>query len=250
LEGPWKGLLFHLKEIDALPEIPILYQDDFLAVANKPAGLLTQALGVPGVKEANLEAALSLQLGYPVWVAHRLDRATSGLVLISKAQEHLPPLQGLFQKRQVQKEYRAVVVGSFEDSRGKIDTPLSVPHEPGKEQKALTEYRVLSSHTFLLPHHRPDRLSLTEMHVTLHTGRKHQIRRHFGGIGYPLLGDMLYGQDNYNRVPPRVWQVNHLWLHSHRLAFRHPILDTALNCAVEPPANWQPVLRHMSPFLP
>jgi len=235
--------------MSALPEIPILYDDEYLLITNKPAGMLTQASGVPDEEESNLETTLGLQLGYQVWVAHRLDKATSGLVLVSKAPQHLPALQGLFQDRQVTKIYRAIVVGALEASVGKIDTPLAVPHEAGKEQAALTEYKVLGHHTFSLPYHRPNKLTLTAVQVTLHTGRKHQIRRHFGGINRPLLGDMLYGKDNYNRIPPRVWQVNHLWLHSQQLSFLHPILGIEVNCKAELPESWAPVLRQMPPFL-
>ncbi|MEL6534188.1 MAG: RluA family pseudouridine synthase [Bacteroidota bacterium] len=232
-----------------MPDPAVLYEDDYLLIANKPAGLLTQASGVPADDETNLERELGDLLGHPVWVAHRLDKATSGLVLVSKDAQHLPALQGLFQARQITKEYHAVVVGSLPQLHGEITTPLAVPHEPGKVQDSRTDYRVLASHTFSLPHHRPNKLSLTHIQVKLHTGRKHQIRRHFGGLGYPLLGDLLYGKDNYNRIPPRVWQVNHLWLHSHQLAFQHPMLGRFVACEAPAPASWNPVLRQLTPLL-
>lgn len=188
--------------------LDVLHRDDDLLVLNKPSGLLT----VPG-KGADLADCLEARVHtvHPgALIVHRLDRDTSGVLIMAmnaKAQRHL----GLqFERRHLSKTYQAIVAGRVEADDGEIDLPLiadwpnrplqKVCHETGKP--ALTRWRVIS---------RSD--TSTRLDLAPHTGRSHQLRVHLKEIGHPILGDPLYGNAS---AAPR------LMLHAHTLTVRHP----------------------------
>lgn len=225
-----------------MESICIVYQDEWLVAAHKPSGMLCQATGAPHDKYANAEAVVSEQLGYRAWALHRLDRATSGLLLLAKDTAYLAAFQQLFATRQIEKIYHAWVVGELTEDSGSLLQPLSIPHQPGQLQSASTSYQRLAQRTIAAPNHRPASLPLHYLEITLHTGRKHQIRRHFGGIQCPLLGDEQYGRSGYNRLAERLWGSRHLWLHSRRAAFIHPYTHEPLVLECPLPETWRPLM--------
>lgn len=188
--------------------LDVIHQDDDLLVLNKPSGLLS----VPGkgVDLADCLEARAHKVHPGALTVHRLDRDTSGVLIMAmnaNAQRHL----GLqFERRHLSKTYQAVVAGCVEADDGEIDLPLiadwpnrprqKVCHDTGKP--ALTRWRVISRGDIS-----------TRLELAPHTGRSHQLRVHLREIGHPILGDPLYGDAS---------SATRLQLHAHTLTVRHP----------------------------
>ncbi len=174
----------------------ILYEDDTLLILNKPAGLPVHPGSGGG---ENLEIYLSTLSSTPLALAHRLDKDTSGCLILGKTPEALRHLGRLFSQGRITKTYWAIVHGNVTPAEGHIDIPLRkqsplkhrwwmMPHPDG--QPSLTDYKVLGS----TPH-----TTWLELHPR--TGRTHQLRVHCQAIGTPIVGDKVYGieGDNPNR---------------------------------------------------
>lgn len=217
-------------------QIPILYQDDDLVVVNKPAGLPTHPdeEGEGGFDVVSL-VRQQLGLGY-LGIHHRLDREVSGVLVFAARKEANAGLARAFEGRQVDKEYRAIVLGKLPRVAGEINVPLA-PAGPGlwkvaapgdKGKPALTHYRVEQT---------GPNGSYSLVRLKLETGRTHQLRLHLAHLGHPIIGDPLYGPAKNNasareRRPgghpaaqksPTVATFPRLLLHAARLAFNHPI---------------------------
>lgn len=206
--------------------LAVRYADAVLLVVDKPSGLLS----VPGRgadRQDNLTGRVRAR--YPGALnVHRLDMDTSGLLVLALTAEVHRALSRLFQLRQVDKEYVAVVAGRMADGERSIDLPLIVdwPNRPRqmvdfvRGKPALTRLSVLSY----------DAASdTTRVRLSPETGRSHQLRVHLQRIGHPILGDDLY-------APPAVLaQAPRLLLHATRLAFRHPVSGDWLDVASEAP---------------
>ena len=195
-----------------LPRVPILHEDEHIVVVDKPAGLPVHPPGAgwPGVSLVEvLSRDRRLAGGAPErpGVVHRLDAATSGVMVVAKDHSAYLRLVEEFRSRRVLKEYLALVEGELEVAEGEIRgrlgrdprAPWRMRVSPGGKD-ALTEFRVLRV-----------KGGRTLLSVRLHTGRTHQIRVHLAAIGHPVVGDPVYG-----RAGPR------LMLHSFRLGFYHP----------------------------
>jgi tRNA pseudouridine32 synthase / 23S rRNA pseudouridine746 synthase len=207
--------------------IDILYQDEHLIAINKPAGLLS----VPGRGPQNQDCAISrVQQQFPnSRIIHRLDMATSGILLIAQNVESLRAFSKLFEKREIYKRYIAVVDGRPNSDEGEVDLPLicdwpnrpkqKVCHETGKS--AQTVFRVLEYNR----EHNHTRLELIPL-----TGRSHQLRVHMLSLGHPILGDEFYGTEQSRKG------ANRLLLHAAELEFIHPFTGCAMK--LEKPAEF------------
>ncbi len=215
------------------PYIDILYQDEHIIVLNKPSGLLT----VPGkALEHKDSLELRVQRVFPnAKIVHRLDMATSGVIVMAMNRESHRHISRQFELRQTSKTYHARVFGKMENNTGTVDLPLicdwpnrpkqMVDHERGKP--SVTHYKVLYSN---------ERESLVEL--TPITGRSHQLRVHMLSLGHPILGDRLYAHDQ------ALAMANRLQLHASQLGFSHPETNDSLNFehpsgfSVKPSAQW------------
>ena len=206
--------------------IEIVYEDEALVVVNKPAGLVVHpAAGVPSGTLANALAYhfQSLPGGARPGLVHRLDRDTSGLLVVAKTESALENLSDQFRDRTVYKSYVALVHGRIASNSGKIDQPLA--RDPTNRTRmavvrngrnALTLYRLRRGF---------DRFTLLD--VELKTGRTHQIRVHLAWLKHPVVGDETYGAGRDNtiqdaRLRARVRSLNRQFLHAEKLAFTHP----------------------------
>jgi 23S rRNA pseudouridine1911/1915/1917 synthase len=207
--------------------LEIVYEDDVLVVVNKPAGLVVHpAAGTPSGTLANALAYHFQQLpGSDVrpGIVHRLDRDTSGLLVVAKTEAALENLSDQFRDRTVFKSYVALVHGRVAVSSGKIDQPLA--RDPSNRTRmavvrggrnALTLYRVRRAF---------ERFTLVD--VELKTGRTHQIRVHLAWLKHPVVGDETYGggRDNTIQDPQlraRVRNLKRQFLHAEKLGFTHP----------------------------
>jgi len=215
---------------DFAPEdipIDVVYEDDTLVVVNKPAGLVVHpAAGIPSGTLANALAYHFQQLparGVRPGIVHRLDRDTSGLIVVAKTEAALENLSDQFRDRTVFKSYVALVHGRMSPDSGKIDQPLARDRSNRTRmavvrggRNALTLYRVRRSF---------DRFTLLD--VELKTGRTHQIRVHLAWLKHPVVGDETYGggRDNTIQDPKLRAHVRNLkrhFLHAEKLSFTHP----------------------------
>lgn len=219
----------------------ILFQDDYLVALNKPNGLLVHRTKI--AEERNLFANMVLAeiCGRPVLPVHRLDRATSGVLLFAFNSTIASELQKEFTSGAVIKEYVAIARG-FVDGEGTIDEAL-IKHETGRSQEAVTLYKRL--HTIELPitvnKYPTSRYSLVKM--TPQTGRTHQLRRHFNHLGHPIVGDTKYGDLRHNRMFKEQFGTTQLMLHAWRLRFTHPVSRKAILIAAPLPVQFQELLR-------
>ena len=210
----------------ALPCPAVIHLDSSLIAVDKPAGLL--AVPGRGADKADCVSA-RLQAAYPdALVVHRLDMATSGLMLLARGPEMQRCLSQAFAERLIAKIYTAVVAGLLAEDAGEIDLPLSAdwPNRPRQQVDALhgkpslTRWRVLSR----------DALSgQTRLALQPQTGRSHQLRVHLSAIGHAILGDALYASVEVAAAAPR------LLLHASRLALAHPLTGAPLDLRSEPP---------------
>lgn len=198
----------------------IVHEDTHVLVVEKAAGVLT----VPTEREERsaLSNALGRYLGRggrgtrPVYVVHRLDRDTSGLLVFAKTKDAAAALKGQFRARKPQREYFAIVAGALSKPRGSFTSFLatdpslsqySTPH-PERGKRAVTHYEAVRA----VP-------GATLVRVRLETGRRNQIRVHFAEIGHPVLGDVRYQPEEARH---RAWKTRRLALHAAVLGFTHP----------------------------
>ncbi len=219
-------------EPEAIP-LEVLYEDDDVIAINKPAGMVVHVgAGVRGGTMVNAllhrfarlsDAGGELRPG----IVHRLDRHTSGVLLVARNNVAHRHLARQFASREVEKVYLALAHGRFKEPRGVIDKPIA--RDPSKRirmtarlgygRPAWTEYRVLRQ---------SDKFSFLE--VRIGTGRTHQIRAHLAGIGHPVAGDRLYGAAaKIEGRPP----LHRYFLHAHRITFTQP--STGRRVTVEAP---------------
>lgn len=206
------------------PYLDVVYQDNDIVVLNKASGLLS----VPG-RLAEHRDCLQTRVNKVLpsaTIVHRLDMATSGLILMALNKPAHVAISRQFEQRQTQKSYLARVYGHVREQAGEVDLPLicdwpnrpkqKVDHERGK--KSLTRYRVLSY---------GENSSLVELIPV--TGRSHQLRVHMLSLGHPILGDRLYAHDKALTVSPR------LQLHAQMLTIQHPVTGENLTFTREAP---------------
>lgn len=216
--------------------LDLVYCDESLLVANKPAGLLS----VPGRgpdKSDSLETRI--QKEFPdALVVHRLDMSTSGLLLFARGADIHQRLSFLFRERAIRKSYIAIVSGRIGNA-GEVDLPLASdwPNRPRQKvdfaigKPSLTRYLLLDN--LIYPardtaRHGDGGLPASRVELEPATGRTHQLRVHMAAIGHPVLGDKLYGGKVGNR-PER------LLLHARELSFVHPLRDELLTLTSETP---------------
>ena len=209
-----------------LPVAPLVHVDDALIAADKPADLLS----VPGRGPQNADClAARLQSMYAdALIVHRLDMATSGLIVFGRGAAVQRALSIAFAERRVAKTYVAVVDGLMPEDAGEIDLPLIAdwPNRPrqmvdaGRGKPSRTRWRVLS---------RDVERARTRVELEPVTGRSHQLRVHLEAIGHPILGDTLYAPPAAAASAPR------LLLHASRLQLAHPVGGHVLDLMSAPP---------------
>jgi tRNA pseudouridine65 synthase len=216
--------------MSAPSELPILYRDDFLLVVNKPSGMAVhRGLSRERIVLLPLARAGAGRRVYPV---HRLDRATSGALLLALDSGTARRLQEKLEAGEVEKRYLALVRG-IPPEAGVIDHP--VPRGPGGPRvPAVTEFRRLAIF---------ERYSLVEARPL--TGRFHQIRRHFKHLSHPLIGDVNYGKGEHNRFFRERFGLYRLALHALELAFDHPETGERLRIVAPLPEDLAGPLRAM-----
>ena len=201
------------KKSDGL-EIPIIWQDSDLVLIDKRAGLASQ--GGVGVGRS-VDQDLSEQLGQKIYLCHRLDKETSGLLLCAKSSAAAAKWSRLVGEKSVKKEYKALCFGEPKSPSGKITLPI---HEKGGPKPALTFYEL--EKTFGADELGGFEEPLCVMRLSLGTGRTHQIRIHLAQSGLPIVGDDKYGDFKLNKAAKRDLQIKRLCLRAFRLTLPLP----------------------------
>jgi tRNA pseudouridine65 synthase len=210
--------------------LPVLYQDRQLVVVNKPSGLLVHRSDIDRHASENAMKIVRDQMGQWVYPVHRLDKATSGVLVFALDRETARCMTRLFFDDRISKGYLAIVRG-FTPESGRIDHPLKERWDKMTDQKAdrdkpgkqaVTEYRRIA--TVELPHpvgrYSTARYSLLQ--VTPFTGRNHQIRRHLKHVFHPVVGDTTYGDGKHNDLFRKHLNCHRLLLHANNIEFIHP----------------------------
>ncbi len=230
------------RAIEVLPQaipLAILFEDDALIVVNKPAGMVTHpAHG--SASDTLVNALLAHVAALPgetirAGLVHRLDRDTSGLLVVAKTEAALATLGRAMQKRYITREYRGIVTGVPRDREGTIRGAIG--RDPNNRQKYAirTDGKPATTH-FALRETLHDAAELT---FTLETGRTHQIRVHLAAIGHPIVNDPVYGKRDRTTALPG--QALHAW----RLAFKHPVTKERLAFEAEPPPAYLATLDQL-----
>jgi 23S rRNA pseudouridine1911/1915/1917 synthase len=222
--------------LDAQPQdipIDIVFEDDDLIVVNKPVGMVAHP--AHGSRDGTLVNALLAHVGalpgdqLRAGLVHRLDRDTSGLLLVAKTEAALGALGKAMQRRFIEREYLGLVAGIPEHERGTVEGAI------GRDPRNRLRFAVRADGKAAVTHYEiRERLrGACEVTFRLETGRTHQIRVHMSALGHPIVGDPLYGRHD-SRVS-LTGQALHAW----RLGFRHPTTREDLSFEVPPPAEYQ-----------
>ena len=238
-----------------LPEpipLTVLFADADIVVLDKPSGLVVHPGA--GVRSGTLVNALihhfpdirGLSEDERPGIVHRLDKETSGVMVVARSRRAADELKRQFKDRDVKKVYLALVWGRMPAPSGRFDRPIGRHPKHGQRmsvrtktpRSALTEYQVLGEYR-----------DLSLLEVRPHTGRTHQIRVHLSAAGHPLAGDGRYGP---GRNPKR--RFPRLFLHAHRLSFRHPVTAAPLEFVSPLPPDLAAILALLEtperPFFP
>lgn len=213
-----------------MSELRVIHLDEALAVVDKPAGLVVHP--APSHRGPTLVDELREILGGGTeperpGIVHRLDRGTSGLLVVARTDEAHAALQGQVRRREVERVYLALAGGRLASRTGTIDAPIGrAPRQRHRMAVSGAGSRQARTHFTVL-----ELLSVESyLEVRLETGRTHQIRAHLAAIGHSLLGDATYGGE-------RKYGLTRPFLHAHRLAFTHPASGEGMTFSSELPAD-------------
>jgi len=220
-------------------EFPIVFEDDALLVIDKPAGVAVHggsgvAFGVIEQLRAARPQARFLEL------VHRLDRDTSGLLMLAKRRASLLALHAMLREGRGRKHYLALVAGNWPNDRQHLRLALTKWLTKTGERRVRVDESGQPAHTIVEVVQRFGTATL--LRAELRTGRTHQIRVHLASAGFAIVGDDKYGEATTTRVAPG---FRRMFLHAHSLAFPHPITGAALHLQAPLPADCVRLLNHL-----
>ena len=223
---------------------PVLFRDEEFIAIHKPPGLLVHRSWISEDRVFLLQL-LRDQLGKRIYPVHRLDRATSGVILFAFSSEAASALQQELENSSTVKRYHAVVRGWIHHG-GVIDYPLRDRDEEGSEPKeAVTRYRPLA--TVELPHavgrYSTARYSLVEVQPL--TGRRQQIRKHMKHIAHPVIGDTTHGRGEHNRFFREEFGCRRLLLQARELCFSHPRSGAGIRIRAAAEPGWDDLMSKL-----
>ncbi|WP_395681334.1 pseudouridine synthase [Dokdonella sp.] len=221
--------------------LELLHTDVDLLAVNKPAALAVHRSRLVGTDDDYLMDRLRLQVEGPLHAVHRLDRATSGVLLVARHSAAAAELGRQLMARTVGKSYLAAVRG-WPAEQGEIDYPLSGSSLRGEAKPALTRWRRLATIEVPIAQGRYPQQRYALLEVSPETGRYRQIRRHFHHVSHHLLGDTSHGRGDHNRLIRQHYGVHRLLLHAWRITVRHPATGESLQLEAPLDAAWQRLL--------
>jgi tRNA pseudouridine65 synthase len=232
--------------------LEILWQDEWLVAVNKPSGWLVHRSWLDRDEKVVVMQTVRDQIGQHVFTAHRLDRPTSGVLLMGLSSEVGRLLSQQFEHHQIQKRYHAIVRGWLTDS-AVLDYPLveeldkiadKFARQDKEAQPAVTHYRGLATTTQPVAVGRYDSVRYSLVEMLPQTGRKHQLRRHMAHLRHPIIGDSKHGDLRQNRAAAEHFGCNRLMLHASELALTHPVTGEPLVIRAGLDDVWRQALAH------
>ena len=228
--------------------LPVLYEDAWLAVVAKPAGLMVHDSALAADETDFAADHLREQFGRPIHLVHRLDRATSGCLLLAFDRDTASALGKTLMAHDVEKDYWAVCRGWPAEQDFVVDHPLD--GGPGKPLKkdAVTDFEVLATCELAVPSAGFDTSRYALLRASPRTGRFRQIRRHLKHLSHHLIGDTSHGDGRHNRNF-RMLGIHRMLLHARRLAFTHPHSGERVEALAPPDAEFGKALALFGPDL-
>lgn len=219
-------------------KLDIIFEDDEILILNKPAGIAVHE-GKGILKRDTIIGMIESRYrsrGIVPSLVHRLDKKTSGVLVIAKSESAQKELEAAFENEKIEKEYLCLVAGRLQEKEGKIDTPL--PGREGKPVRALTRYRIEAKFS-----------EATLVKVWISTGRMHQIRLHFAKLGYPIVMDDQHGDFAFNKKFRKAYGLKRQFLHAARLKLEYRRKSRVWVAAL--PADLQQTLNALKqPIIP
>lgn len=240
------------------PALTILFEDDDYVAVDKPAGLLVHKSNIDKHETQFLLQQLRDQIGCYIYPVHRLDKPTSGVIIFGKNPEAVAALKIQMESNEAIKEYLLVCRG-YCPEQGVIDHALKPINdfknkrdkackktEEKPAQEAVTHFKRLAvvEVDAQIDRYPKSRFSLVRAH--LHTGRKHQIRRHFKHLSHPLIGCPKYGKSVYNHYFAQYFSAPRLLLHAYRLSFRHLATGAHISITAQPSGSFAELLTRFA----
>lgn len=232
---------------DATAAITILYADDDIVVIDKPPAMLTHANSFDR-NSPTVVMVLGSRLGARVHNVHRLDRMTTGAMVLARHAAAAGELSRQFREREVDKRYLALVRGHL-DEAGTIELPIA-GRSTGEAQNATTDYRTLDRGRVAEPIGRYGEAWFSLVELSLHTGRSHQARRHLHRIDHPVIGDNKHGDKDYNRWAWARLGEKYLCLRSVALRFAHPASGEPMVARMALTEPWERLLGEVGIAVP
>ena len=211
---------------------PIIFEDDYYLIINKPHGVACH--GGSGVSFGVIEQLRQAKLYKFLELAHRLDKETSGILILAKKRLALVELQEQMKKNQITKEYFALTLGAWRDEKRNVKAPIyKYTNKDGERRVRIDQELGQFSHTIFTIKNKYTEFSL--VNADLQTGRTHQIRIHLQYLGFPIAGDDKYGNFEQNKLLTKQG-LKRMFLHAHHVKFIHPMTQQALevNCPLPP----------------
>lgn len=226
--------------------LEIIYEDEYLLCVNKPNNVLVHhAFHSRNVAdEDSLLQIIENEKGLKVYPIHRLDRKTSGIILMAKQKEFVSKFQELFTNNEIQKTYYGVVRG-FSPETKTIDTPVK-GRDANVHKDALTYLKTLENVTLNIPVKPYDSSRYSLVELSPKTGRMHQLRVHTNKISHPLIGDAKYGDKNHDVMFDENFGWKNLFLHAGKLEFTHPFSSEELILKASFTEDWVTLFKQFS----
>lgn len=239
-------------EIESAPDVcqkpclPVLWADDYLAVVDKPAGLMVHDSALARGETDFAADRLREQFGRPVFLVHRLDRATSGCLLLAFDRETASALGKGWMAGEVEKHYLAVCRGWPSETNFTIDHPLDGGPGKPKKKDAITDFEVLDTCELPWPSQEFATSRYALLRASPRTGRFRQIRRHLKHAFHHMIGDTSHGDGRHNRAF-RMAGIHRMLLHAEALVFTHPQTGERLRIAAAPQDEFAKALALFAP---
>lgn len=221
--------------------IAVLHADQALVAIDKPAALAVHRSRLVGRDEEYLIDRVRAATGRTLYLAHRLDRATSGVLLLAADRAMAAALGRQFMQREVRKTYLGVVRG-WPAPEGQVDHPLDAPGKP-EPKPALTRWCCLATVEVPIPLGRYPQQRYALLALEPETGRHHQLRRHLHHVSHHLIGDTTHGRGDHNRLFRMHYAVHRLMLHAWRIELAHPATGAPLRIEAPPDATWTGLMQ-------
>ena len=221
----------------------VLFEDEHFLAVNKPPGLLMHKSKIARDAKENLQSLLQEKQGEKVFLVHRLDRKTSGVVLVAKTSEIANNLSEQFAKHITQKTYHTIVRGFMEES---VTNSRELEDDRGRFQTAETVFKPLKRVNVDLVSGKYSQTRLTFVEALPKTGRMHQIRKHLAQLRHYIVNDKPHGDCKLNKAFETQMNLNHMMLHARQIEFKHPVTNERMTIEAPYFENFERLLSYFT----